>query len=218
MNASTPASDPKNRGITMRQMHRPASATALLALTSVFLVGLTASADAAPAKKKYHFKLAAVTAKEGVKKDVAKEATPRVEAQVKKAFETNPQLVAIGDGAPDPDTAAGAYRKFLTRKGVAAAYLVTVEITDASIEIVPEDRKPNTQRVVVHVGVHFLGENIPGRTMGFTGDGSATIKQEIGMKVRDKDREYTWDQAAEAAVADAMTTVFKQLAVPQKKQ
>lgn len=202
----------------MREMHHPAFSTALFALTAVVVAGLSASADAAPANKKYHFTLAAVTAKDGVKPDVAKQAQPRVEAQVKKAFQTHPQVVAALDGAPDPDAAASAYRKFLKKKGVAAAYLVTVEITEASIEVVPEERKPNTQRIVVRVGVHFLGENMPGRTMGFTGDGSATIKQEIGMKVRDKDREYTWDQAAEAAVADAMATVFKQLAVPQKKQ
>ena len=74
------------------------------------------------------------------------------------------------------------------------------------------------QRLVIRLGVHLLGETIPGRTMGFTGDGSATIKQEIGKKLRDRDREYSWDQAAEVAIADAMTTVFKQLAIPPKKQ
>lgn len=175
-------------------------------------------ASAAPKGKKYHFDLAAVTAKDEVKPDVAKEALPRIEAQVKKQFANHPQLVLdIGD-APNPDSKADAYRKYIKAKGIAGAYLVTVEITEASIEILPEDRKPGTQRIAVHVGVHFLGENVPGRTMGFTGDGSATIKQEIGMKVRDKDREYTWDQAAEVAVDDAMKTVFKQLAVPQKKQ
>jgi hypothetical protein len=54
--------------------------------------------------------------------------------------------------------------------------------------------------------------------MGFTGDGKATIKQEVGVKVRDRDRAYTWDQAAELAVDDAMKTVFQQLALPPKKQ
>lgn len=173
------------------------------------------SADAAP--KKYHFKLAAVTAKPDVAPDVAKEAEPRVEAQIKKVFATHPKLVASIEGAPDPDAKAAAFRKFLKAKGIAAAYLVTVEVTDASIEIVPMENKPRTQRMVVRVAVHLLGENVPGRTMGFTGDGQATIKQEVGLKIRDSDRQYTWDQAAEAAVADAMTTVFKQLAVPPKK-
>jgi hypothetical protein len=187
--------------------------TRLLVLAAVLLAS---SANAAP--KKYFFKLAGVTAKPEVAADVAKEGLPRIEAKINKTFTSHPQLVATLDGAPDPDKSADAYRKFLTRKGLSAAYLVTVELNDASIEIVPVDSKPGTQRIVVKVAVHLLGETIPGRTMGFTGDGQATIKQEVGKKVRDKDREYTWDQAAEAAVADAMSTVFKQLAVPAKKQ
>jgi hypothetical protein len=177
----------------------------------------TSTAEAAP-KKKYHFELTAVTAKSEVKPDVSRAATPRVEAQVKKVFETHPQLVAKLDGAPDPRANADGYRKYLAKKAISGAYLVTVEITDASEELVPLDGKPNAQRLVIHVGIHMLGENIPGRTMGFTGDGKATIKQEVGVKVRDRDREYTWDQAAELAVEDAMKTVFQQLALPPKKQ
>lgn len=166
--------------------------------------------------KKYHFELASVTAKGEVKPEVAKTATPRVEGQIKKAFESHPQLVQKLEGAPAKEQ-ADAYRKFLAKKGLAGAFLVTVEVTEASEEVVPTD-KPNTQRLVVRVAVHVLGETIPGRTMGFTGDGQATIKQEVGKKIRDKDREFAWDSAAEVAIADAMKTVFKQLAVPPKKQ
>lgn len=197
----------------MRPMNR------LLVLITLILVGAS-SAWAAPAKKtgkKYHFELAAVTAKPEVKADVAKTATPRVEAQITKAFATHPQLVAKLDGAPDKSNAT-AYRKYLVKKRIAGAYLVTVEVTEASEELVPVDDKPNTQRLVVRVGVHVLGERIPDRTMGFTGDGQATVKQEVGKKVRERDREYAWDSAAEVAIADAMQTVFKQLAVPPKKQ
>jgi hypothetical protein len=193
--------------------------TRLLALVALVLTTTASAAPAAPKKlKKYHFELAAVTAKPEVKADVAKESTPRVESSVKKTFATHPQVVAKVEGAPDPIKQEHAYRKFLTRKGIASAFLVTVEITEASIEVVPMENKPNSQRVVVRVGVHLLGETIPGRTMGFTGDGQATIKLEVGKKVRDRDREYSWELAAEAAVADAMTTVFKQLAIPAKKQ
>ena len=78
--------------------------------------------------------------------------------------------------------------------------------------------KPNSQRLTVGISVHVLGETIPGRTIGFTGDGRAKIKQEIGKKLRPRDREVAWDQAAEIAIADAMQTVFKQLEKPQKKQ
>ncbi len=185
----------------------------LLAVLAIF----APHADAAPALKKYHFELTKVLPKENVKPEIVKVAQPRLEAQLKKAFETNPQLVANLDGAPDPKTDADGYRKFLDKKGVAGAYLVTVEITDASEEIVPlEDKK--SQRIVVKIGIHMLGETIPGRTMGFTGDGQATVKLEVGMKVRDKDRDYAWDGAAETAINDAMKTCFAQLAKGTPKQ
>lgn len=191
---------------------RPPRLLSLVALA--FLAGGSAIADAAP-KKKFHFELAAVTPKPDVKPDVAKAAVPRVEAQVRKAFESHPQVVAQLEGAPPKDQ-ADAFRRYLTRKGVTGAYLVTVEITEASEELEPMD-KPNSQRYSVSISVHVLGETIPGRTIGFTGDGRARVKQEIGKKLRPRDREATWDQAAEVAIADALATVFKQLEKPQKK-
>jgi hypothetical protein len=182
-------------------------------LVALALLAGPAAAEAGP--KKYHFKLAAVTPKQGVKDDVAKAAVPRVEAQVNKVFETHPQIVAKLEGAPKEDS-ADAYRKYLAQKGVAGSYLVTVEITDASEELVPMD-KPNSQRFNVAIAVHVLGEAMPDRTIGFTGDGHASVKQEVGKKLRPRDREVAWDQAAEVAIADAMSTVFKQLEKPQKK-
>ncbi len=188
---------------------------ALFALAALaILAGGTRAADAAP-KKKFHFELAAVTPKPEVKADVAKAAVPRVEGQVRKVFETHPQLVAKLEGAPAKDQ-TDAYRRYLAQKGVSGAYLVTVEITEATEELEPMD-KPNSQRYSVSISVHVLGETIPGRTIGFTGDGRARVKQEIGKKLRPRDREATWDQAAEVAIADAMATVFKQLEKPQKK-
>jgi hypothetical protein len=208
-----------NRSFFSSPSFSPSLPSISAAVTAVLvLASLAGPAAAAPAKKKYHFELTAVTAKSEVKPEVAQAATPRVEAQVKKVFRGHPQLVAKLDGAPDPRANADGYRRYLTKQAIAGAYLVTVEITEASEELVPLDDKANAQRLVIHIGIHMLGENIPGRTMGFTGDGKATIKQEVGMKVRDRDREYTWDQAAELAVDDAMKTVFQQLAVPPKKQ
>lgn len=199
-----------------RSMSTPGLALAALAALTVAVAA--SAAQAAPAKKKYHFELTTVTAKSEVKPDVAKAATPRVEAQVKKVFSGHVQLVAKLDGAPDPRSNADGYRRYLAQHGIAAAYLVTVEITDASEELEPIEDKSSSQRLVIRISLHMLGENIPGRTMGFTGDGKATIKQEIGMKLRDRDREYTWDQAAERAVDDAMKTVFQQLAAPKPRK
>ncbi|HEU4728094.1 MAG TPA: hypothetical protein VFT22_09405, partial [Kofleriaceae bacterium] len=139
-----------------------------LALVAAASIAVPAGpADAAPgaARKKFHFELTAVTAKSDVKPDVAKAATPRVEAQVKKVFQTHPQLVARLEGAPDPKANPDGYRRYLAQKAISGAYLVTVEITDASEEIEPFDDKQNAQRLVIHIGLHMLGENIPGRTM-----------------------------------------------------
>jgi hypothetical protein len=210
-----PRPDHESHGSTRRLMMRPMRTVSILASLLVF-VATVGVADAAP-KKKYHFELAGVLLKPEVKADVAKIAKERVEGIVKKAFATHPQLVADLEGAPDKGN-ADAYRKYLAKKGIAGAYLVTVEITEATEEVVPMEGKANAQRVVVHVGLHVLGETIPGRTMGFTGDGQATIKQEVGMKVRQRDRDYTWDSAAETAVGDAMKTAFDQLAKPMRKQ
>jgi hypothetical protein len=186
----------------------------LATLAAALLTVGAPAVEAAP--KKYHFELTMVKPKPDVKADVAKTAVPRVEGQVKKVLETHPQAVAKLEGAPDKDQ-ADAYRKYLVQKGIAGAYYLTVEVTAASEEVEPMDR-PNTQRLTVSISVHILAEAIPGRTIGFTGDGRATVKQEIGKKVRPRDREVAWDQAAEVAIADAMATIFKQLEKPQKKQ
>lgn len=198
----------------MRSSMRGIRSICMLGLAA--LVAAAAPADAAP-KKKYHFELTTVSVKPEVKPEVARLATPRVDAQVRKVFAGHPQLVAKLDGAPDPKSAADAYRRYLTQHGIAGAYLVTVEITEASETLEPLDDK-TSQRLVIRIGIHVLGETVPGRTMGFTGDGKATIKQEVGIKLRDRDREYTWDQAAELAIADAMKTVFQQLAAPPPKR
>lgn len=189
----------------------------LLVLVAAALL-FAPSAEAAPKKKKYHFELTKVLVKPEVDAAAGKVAQPRVEAVFKKALAEHPQLVADLEGAPDPDSKPAAYRKFLAKKRVSGSYLVTVEITSASEELVPLEDRKNTQRLVVQVGIHVLGETIPGRTMGFTGDGAATVKQEVGMKVRDKDREFTWDSAAETAIDEALKTAFAKLALPQKKQ
>jgi hypothetical protein len=196
-------------------MMRPMKSLFLF-VAALFLFAPTA--DAAPKKKRYHFVLTKVLAKPEVKPDAAKIAQPRVEAVFKKALEGHEQLVQLIEGAPDPDKDAAAYRKFLAKKGISGAYLVTVELTSASEELVPLEDKKNAQRLVVQLGIHVLGETIPGRTMGFTGDGAATVKQEVGMKVRDKDRQFTWDSAAETAIAEALKTCFAKLAIPAKKQ
>lgn len=187
----------------------------LVSLTAVMALGAVAMAS--PAARKYHFEFASVTAKPEVSGDVATIAKDRVERQVKKAFTSHPQLVADVSGAPDPALAPDAYRKFLAKKAISASYLVTVEITEASQEITAMESKPKSQRAVVRLGIHVFGEAIPGRTMGFTGEGQAIVKLEIGKTLRDSDRDYAWDSAAETAVNTALKECFAKLAKPKSK-
>ncbi len=191
---------------------------ALLLGTSLAFVcaALPHRADAAP-KKKYHFEVTEVKAKSTVKDEVAKSAAPRVDAQLKAALDSHPQVGKL-ENAPDPKTKPEEYRKFLAKNGLAGAYYLTVEITEASEEVVPVEDKKASQRLVIHVAIHMLAENIPGRTIGFVGDGQATVKQEVGMKIRDRDREASWDEASKVAINDALTKIFAQLALPPRKQ
>jgi hypothetical protein len=187
--------------------------TALLVLTAV-VARSGAPAEAKPKPKpKYHFVLADVTLAKGVEGDAATFALPRIKAQVEKAFASHPQLVAVLEGAPDPRTDPKGFTAYLKRKKIAGAHRVSVEVT-AAMEETEEMEAKSGQRLVVRLGVRMFSETIPVRTMGFTGEGSATIKQEVGKKVRPRDREYSWDQAAELAINDAIEVCLAKLAIP----
>jgi hypothetical protein len=223
MKGSIPPSTAPKEGMMTSMSPRPLALPAFLrvlgvALAAGFAVAPTA-AVAAPAHR-YAFVLLGVTPKADagpeLVKAVADAATARVKGQVQKAFDGgHPQLVKL-DGAPDPANGA-AYRKFLASHKIDGAYVVSVEITEASEEIEPMPDKASSQRLTVRLALHMLGETLPQKTIGFTGDGRAIIKQEIGKKVRESDRTFAWDSAAEVAVQDALKTVFTQLAVPPKK-
>ena len=182
-------------------------------LVLLALLALLSTAEAKPKPQKYHFLLWEVTPAKGVEGDVVTFALPRIKAQVEKAFASHPQLVAVLDGAPDPKTDAKGYSAYLKRKKIAGAHRVNVEVT-AAMEETEEMEAKAGQRLVVRLSVRMFSETIPVRTMGFTGDGSATIKQEVGKKVRPRDREYAWDQAAELAINDAIAVCLAKLSVP----
>ena len=181
----------------------------------VIALALFHTAVAAAPARKYHFELQRVASKVTSSATESNAAQGRVEHQVKKAFATHPQLVAELHGSPDPKAAPDAYRKFLAKKRISGSYAVSVEITEASQEIVAMEGKPNARRLVVRIALHVLGETVPGQTMGFTGDGHATVKLEVGTKVRDSDSNSAWDSAAETAVQDALKTCFAKLAKPK---
>jgi hypothetical protein len=194
---------------------------AFLLVAGAVLAVAARPADAKP-KKKYHFELEDVRAGKDVKADLVTEVTPRLKTQTEKLIENNPQLVMNLEGTPpdpngDADAFAKAFPKWLAKNKIDGAYKVTVEITAATEEVEAVEDKPNTQRIVVHLEVHMFGETMPQRKMGFYGDGSSTIKEEIGKKLRPKDRDAAWDDAATEALTKAIDESLQKLALPPPK-
>ena len=185
-------------------------------------LGVSASttvAVAAPKKasvgttKKYYWSLIGVFAKASIDPALATQLTPVVTAQTTKTLAAHPQVAAaLPDGADV--TNVDAFKRMLSKAKIAGAYTVSVDISDASEQVVPIDDKPGELRLVVRLSVHLLGEVMPDKTIGFTGDGSATIREDVGKKLRPNDRTAVWAAAVEGAVNDAVATAMKTLSKP----
>ena len=182
----------------------------------VALVVLARTATAAP-KKKYHFQLVEVSAAATIPDAARTDVTQVVKSQVEKALAGHTQIATTLEGAPDPKVDPKTYKTYLTRKKIAGAYRVNVEVTEVSEATEDVDDKPGELRLVVRVGLRMFGETIPDRVMAFSGDGSAAVKTEVGKKVRPRDRQFALESAAEMAVAEALEMSLTKLAQPPKK-
>lgn len=187
-----------------------------LALLASLTFTTSAVFAADPPKEKYYFELKTITPKPELKPEVVKTATPRVQAEIKKAFEHHPQIVAKLEGAPDPKLDPDGYRAYLNQAHITGAYHVTVEITDAVEELAPMEDKPGAQRLEIRLALRMLGAHIPDDTLGFTGHGKANVKQEVGAKVPERDRQDTWSQVTELAVSKAIETALDELTLAAK--
>jgi hypothetical protein len=70
----------------------------------------------------------------------------------------------------------------------------------------------------VRVRLRAFGETIPGHRMGFTGEGSATVKFDVGSKVRKRDIEYGDKAALEVAVEKALGESIVKLSKTRKRK
>jgi hypothetical protein len=194
----------------LRRYAAAALGLAVFSLTAAF------ARAAEPPRESYYFELKAITPKPELKPDAVKMATPRVLAELKRAFEHHPQVVAQLDGAPDPKLDPDGYRSYLEKAKIAGAFNVTVEITDATETITPLTDHPGTQVHEVRLALRMLGTRIPDDTLGFTGRGKAGAKTEVGAKVSEHSRQETWDQLTELAVSQAIRTALEELTLAAK--
>jgi hypothetical protein len=185
-----------------------------LVLAALACAGSTAHAEAP--KERYYFELKAISAKPELKPEAVKMATPRVLAEVKKAFEHQPQLVATLEGAPDPKTDPDGYRAFLAKSHIAGAFNVNIAITDAVQLVTPKPDKPGAQELEIRLALRMLGSHIPDDTLGFTGHGKAGVAQEVSGTPSAHDLQGTWDQVTELAVSAALRTALDELALSAK--
>ena len=70
------------------------------------------------------------------------------------------------------------------------------------------------KRLTVRLGLRTFGETFPERVMGFAAEGSATIKVDVGKKLRAADRTFAIKSACEGAVGDALAASLTKLALP----
>jgi hypothetical protein len=82
--------------------------------------------------------------------------------------------------------------------------------------LTPKADKPGAQELEVRIALRMLGSHIPDDTLGFTGHGKASIKQEVSAKPSAHELEGTWDQVTEVAVSAALRTALEELALSAK--
>jgi hypothetical protein len=166
-------------------------------------------APASASKETYIFLVSRVD----LKKSVPKELSQQVATRLRAAIDAHKDLEkTIPEGAPDPETQEAKFRSYLKarRKRV---FKMNVEVTQYSQEVEPAG-KPNSQYVTVRVALRLFAETYPKRTMALHGDGSATVKIEVGMKVRPRDRVEANSAALDEAVAAAIEEVLLKLRQP----
>lgn len=174
----------------------------VVALATALLWGAS-SADAKTLKKKppkvsYHYVVTKVKVKvKGAPDHVAKLVRKIFVQQVNK----NPRLTSTLEGAPDPKADPKGYTRYLAKKKL-KSYGVNIEVLE--FESITEPSPKKGLRYGVRVRLRAFGEGIPVRRMAFTGEGSATVKFDVGSKVRKRDISYGDQSAVEVAVEKAL--------------
>ncbi|MBL4637276.1 MAG: hypothetical protein JKY56_25705 [Kofleriaceae bacterium] len=192
-------------------------------IVSLSLTVLGVRPDAATAKSKRGpeiliFQLAQV--------DIPKNSPPGLEALIRSKFDAlmskQPQLLPqIPKDAPSMDASVTdrrgnkPFRKYM-KKHRMRPFRVTLEVKQLEMDIKDNPRVAG-KLISAKIQIHMFGETLPFRTMAFTGDGSATIAIEVGKKVRDKDKRFAREDAAEFAINLAIAASLQKLKIAQKK-
>ena len=190
-------------------MHRPT----LVVAAALGTLALTGPAQAKP-RETYVFLLSRVELAKGVPADLEAPVTARVGA----AIEAREGLAArLPEGAPDPEAAPKKFKDYLKARRH-RAFKVNVEVTQfaAESETGSTGARPASY-FTARVTLRLFGETVPDRTMAFTGEGSATVKIEVGKTVRQRDRDEAIAAALDQAAASAIDESLRKLDQPPEE-
>jgi hypothetical protein len=191
---------------TMRT--RLSTLAAALAVVAAGLAAWPASARAKP-KETYIF----LVWKVGLENKTPKELSEMVSTRLRSAIEAHEILPAVPEGAPDPESEPDKFKTYLKAKNM-RAFRMNVQVTKYSQDVEEAPGKPGSQYLTVRVALRIFAESYPARGMALTGDGSATVKLEIGKTVRDADKKEANSSALDEAVNKAIEQVLVKLREP----
>lgn len=189
----------------------------------VLLVTLVLSLWAVPGEarrkpaEKYHVEVTDVEAPAGIPAtlpDMAKQTLARIVAG-------RPEFVATLEGAPDKATQPEQFKTWLRKKKL-RAFQVVIKLTEWEVTLLPPKEGKKGQILQVHVALSLLGTGMPDSTMAMAGDGTSTVKLEIGAKLRPRDQEVATQETLQGALASAVEDAVQKLQAgprtkPQKK-
>jgi hypothetical protein len=157
--------------------------------------------------------------KVGLENKTPKELSEMVATRLRAAIDAHKDIEpAVPQGAPDPDKDAEKFKAYLKARNM-RAFKMNVQVTQYSQAVEPAPGKPaGTQYLTVRVTLRLFAESFPQRGMALTGDGSATVKLEIGKTVRDADKKEANSAALDEAVAKAIEQVLVKLREPPPSQ
>lgn len=180
------------------------------------LVGFAAAASTAEAKGKESFVFlhSSVDLGKGIPADLAAD----VKDRLAKKIAAHPDLSdALPKDAPDPKTEPKKLARYLAKRGI-RVYRLGVKVSSYSEETEPVPGKTHSQYFTVRVGLELYADTYPKRTWAIDGSGSATVKLEVGKKVRPPDRKEGRAASLDEATDRAIDAVLAKLREPPPKQ
>jgi len=177
-------------------------------------IALAPASAAAKSKETYIF----LVWKVGLENKTPKELSEMVSTRLHAAIEANKDIdPAVPQGAPDPEKEAEKFKAYLKARNK-RAFRMNVQVTQYSQTVEAAAGKPGTQYLTVRVALRLFAESFPQRGLALTGDGSATVKLEIGKTASEADKKEANSSALDQAVQTAIEQLLVKLREPPPSQ